>query len=46
MEHQCALCNEDIDEQSLELGECIEVEGEYWHPECYAEYFDEAFETA
>jgi hypothetical protein len=42
----CALCNESIEPISLELGEAYEIDGEYWHAECYAEYFDEALENA
>lgn len=42
---QCTLCNEHIDEVELELNEAFEVDDEFWHAECYAEYFDEALEV-
>ncbi|HOZ45666.1 MAG TPA: hypothetical protein PLO37_08800 [Candidatus Hydrogenedentes bacterium] len=42
---RCALCNEHIENVELEFGDAIEVEGEYWHVECYAEYFDEVLEA-
>lgn len=42
---QCALCNEHIEEVELHFGDAIEVDGEYWHIECYAEYFDIAVEA-
>ena len=36
----CALCNELIEESELEFdGACV-VDGEYWHEDCFAEYFD------
>ena len=41
---QCALCNEHVDEVELQFGDVIEVDNEYWHIECYAEYFDEVVE--
>lgn len=41
---QCTLCNEHIDEVQLQFGDAIEIEGEYWHAECYAEYYDEVLE--
>ena len=44
--HLCALCNERIDEVQIEFDEYVELDGEYWHVECYAEYFDEVLETA
>lgn len=43
---QCTLCNEYIEDVDLQFGDAIEVEGEYWHAECFAEYFDEVLETA
>lgn len=42
---KCTLCNEHIDDVALEFGEAIELEGEYWHDECFAEYFDEQLEA-
>ena len=41
---QCTLCNESIDVMELEFEEAFIIEGEYWHVECYAEYFDEVLE--
>ena len=43
---QCALCNEHIDGVELQFGDAIELDNEYWHIECYAEYFDEVLEPA
>jgi hypothetical protein len=43
--HLCALCNERIDDIQIEFDEFVELDGEYWHVECYAEYFDEVLET-
>ena len=40
----CALCNEAIEEIHLELGEVRELDGEHWHAECFAEYFEETLE--
>jgi hypothetical protein len=37
---QCTLCNEHIEDIELEFGDAVEVDDEYWHAECYAEYFD------
>jgi len=42
---QCTLCNEHIDPVEFELDEAFEVEGEYWHAECYTEYFGEVLEA-
>ncbi len=42
---QCTLCNEHIDDIEFELDDAFEVEGEYWHAECYAEYFGEVLEA-
>ena len=44
--HQCALCNEYIDDSEITFGDAFEIEGEYWHNECYAEYFGEELEKA
>lgn len=41
---QCRLCNEHIEDVELHFGEVVEFDGEYWHAECYAEYFDEVAE--
>ncbi len=41
MTMRCALCNEAIEEKDLDLGEARDMDGEYWHTECYAEYFEE-----
>lgn len=39
----CALCNEAIDPVEFEGGEAVELDnGEFWHVECYTEYYDEA----
>ncbi len=42
---KCTLCNEHIEDIDLQFGDAVEVDEEYWHAECYAEYFDEALET-
>lgn len=44
MQHRCALCNELIEDVHIQFGEFERIEDEYWHVECYAEYFDEALE--
>ena len=36
----CPLCNEPIEEEHMEFTEIVELDGEYWHAECYAEYFE------
>lgn len=41
----CALCNEPIEIINPEYGEVYKVDGEYWHAECYAEYFEVALES-
>lgn len=38
--HKCTLCNEDIDDSAVEFGDVIDVDGEFWHMECYDEYFE------
>lgn len=38
---RCALCNEYIEDIEFQFEEAIEVDGEYWHTECYEEYFGE-----
>lgn len=42
---QCKLCNESFEQVELDFGEVIHIDDEYWHADCYAEYFDEALET-
>lgn len=42
---QCTLCNEHIADNELAFGEAIEVEGEYWHSDCYEEYHGELLEV-
>lgn len=37
---QCTLCNEPIEYVELEFDDAYKIEDEYWHAECYAEYFD------
>lgn len=43
---RCSLCNEHIEEVELQFGEVVRLGSEYWHAECYAEYFDEVLEVA
>lgn len=43
---QCALCNEYIDDNEFLFDEAFEIDGEYWHAECYAEYYGEELEEA
>jgi hypothetical protein len=38
----CTLCNEHIEEMELEFEEAFKIEDEYWHAECFAEYFEES----
>ncbi len=45
MEH-CTLCNEPFEQIEIELEEIVEVDEEFWHSECYAEYFGEILESA
>ncbi len=40
----CALCNESFEQVEIEFGEVLKVEDEYWHQDCYAEYFEDALE--
>ena len=42
----CALCNEPIEAVELVFGDIVELDKEYWHEECYAEYFEEYYEAA
>lgn len=46
MTHTCALCNEVIMEVDIQFGDVEILDKEYWHLECYAEYFDEVLEEA
>ncbi len=41
---QCRLCNEAIEEHELEFEEAYKIDDEYWHAECFAEYFGEVLE--
>ena len=43
---KCALCNEHIDDNEFLFNEAFEIEGEYWHADCYAEYYGEELEQA
>ena len=43
---QCRLCNESFEQVELDFGEVVQIDDEYWHAACYAEYFDESLETA
>ncbi len=45
MQHRCALCNELIEDIHIQFGEFEQIDEEYWHMECYAEYFDEVLES-
>ncbi len=45
MKH-CALCNEAIETVDVQFGQVRVVAGEYWHLDCYAEYFELALEEA
>jgi len=40
----CALCNEPIEDVELTYGDAVFVDEEYWHVECYAEYYGLALE--
>jgi hypothetical protein len=42
----CALCNEAIEQVEIDFGDAFQLEEEFWHTECYAEYFDEVLEEA
>ena len=44
--HTCALCNEAIEDIDVQFGDVRVLDNEYWHLECYAEYFDEMLEEA
>lgn len=36
----CTLCNEWIEQQQIDFGEAYVIEEEYWHRECFEEYFE------
>jgi len=38
---RCALCNEHIEDVLVQFGDAIKAQGEFWHAECYEEYFGE-----
>jgi hypothetical protein len=40
----CTLCNEHIEDVEIQFGDAVQLDKEYWHAECYAEYFDLALE--
>jgi len=42
----CRLCNESFSHSEFEFGEVIQLGDEFWHVDCYSEYFDEALEPA
>jgi hypothetical protein len=38
----CALCNEEISKLEFQTREAVELDnGEFWHVECYTEYYGE-----
>ncbi len=41
---QCQLCNEHIEDVEFQFEDAFEIDGEFWHSECYAEYFGEVYE--
>ena len=41
---RCTLCNELIEQHELDFEEAYKVEDEFWHAECFAEYFEEQLE--
>lgn len=43
---RCRLCNEHITEIEFDFEDAFQVEDEFWHAECFAEYFGEVLETA
>lgn len=38
----CWLCNEPIEDIEIQFGEIEVIDGEYWHAECFEEYFEDA----
>ena len=43
--HLCALCNDAIMDIDIQFGEYKTSGSEYWHLDCYSEYFDETVEV-
>ena len=41
---RCTLCNEVIEDVDFQFNDAYEIDDEYWHAECYAEYFGEPLE--
>lgn len=41
---QCRLCNEQIEQHEFDFEEAFKLEDEYWHADCFAEYFGEVLE--
>lgn len=41
---RCMLCNDHIEDIDFQFGEVREIEGEYWHADCFAEYYEEALD--
>lgn len=41
---QCALCNEHIEDALVQFGDAVKMHGEFWHAECYEEYFGEVLQ--
>ena len=41
----CTLCNEAFEQVQIEFDEIVEIDEEFWHQECYAEYFGETLEV-
>ena len=37
---QCTLCNETFEQIEIDFGEVLKMDDEYWHAECYSEYFE------
>lgn len=40
----CQLCNELFEQAEFDFNEVIQINGEYWHTACYAEYYDETLQ--
>ena len=36
----CQFCNESIEQVDIDFGEVIIAKENYWHADCFAEYFD------
>lgn len=41
---QCTLCNELVDEFDIKFDGARQIEDEFWHAECYSEYFENEVE--